>query len=90
MSAPSSRRQFLKLAFAFTTLGLVAPVRSKASPRYKRVHLRMNYHPLSLPVSELKASYPVVIVGSGYGARSWRPALAVRPRSPFWSEDEKV
>lgn len=94
MSAPSSRRQFLKRAFAFTTLGLVAPVRSKASPRYKRVHLRMNYQPLSLPVSELKASYPVVIVGSGYGGSvlaarlSRRTDVAVLERGREWTPGE--
>lgn len=63
----SSRRDFLKTGFIGGLLTAFAPRSASAEPRVKYSPVKISYRRLANPISDLRESYDVLVIGSGYG-----------------------
>ncbi|MDG0816511.1 GMC family oxidoreductase N-terminal domain-containing protein [Bdellovibrio svalbardensis] len=94
MKSHFSRRSFLKSSFGVGILGLLRSQRSQAEPKTRRVDLQMDYSPLANSFVELKSSYEVLIIGSGYGGAvmgarlSRNREVAILERGREWTPGE--
>jgi cholesterol oxidase len=72
----SSRRDFLKSGFVGGLLTAFAARSSSAEPQIKYAPVKINYRRLANPISELRESYDVLVIGSGYGGAVCAARLA--------------
>ncbi|MGE5085055.1 MAG: GMC family oxidoreductase N-terminal domain-containing protein [Bacillota bacterium] len=71
-----SRRSFLKAGITLGAAGVLSPPLSSAEPIVQHLPVNVHYRKLANSSSNLKDSYDVVVVGSGYGGSVMAARLA--------------